>query len=378
MQASFTWTPEERARYARHFLLPEVSEAGQLALKRARVLLVGLGGLGSPAAIYLAAAGVGCIGLVDVDVVDASNLHRQILYGVRDVGRRKTEAARDRLADLNPHIQLILHPIRFSASNALELVRAYDIVVDGADNFATRYLVNDACVMANKPNVHGAIYRFEGHVAVFWSARGACYRCLYPSPPPPEAVPSCAEAGVLGVLPGIIGCIQAAETIKLILGRGDPLVNRLLMFDALAMRFRELKLEKDPNCPICGNQPTIQCLEEINHVCSPMNTIQEIAPLELKRWIDDRRPLSVLDVREPHERAIARIPDTHAIPMRECVARMSELDPTRPTVVFCRSGGRSARVIQQLRDAGYKGPLYNLKGGTLAWSDQVDPRVPKY
>ncbi len=378
MQSSPNWKPEERARYARHFLLPEVGEEGQSALKRARVLLVGLGGLGSPVALYLAAAGVGRIGLMDFDTVDTSNLQRQILYGARDAGHRKTEAARARLADLNPHIALVEHDARFSALNALDLVRDYDIVVDGADNFTTRYLVNDACALAGKPNVHGAIYRFEGMASVFWAARGACYRCLYPAPPPPDVVPSCAEAGVLGVLPGLVGCIQATEAIKLILGRGEPLVNRLLMIDALAMRFRELKIEKDPNCPLCGNQPTIRCLQEIEHSCTPMNTMHEIEPAELKRRLDEGHAMNLLDVREPWERAIACIPDTHAIPMGECLARMSELDPSKPTVVFCKGGGRSARVIQQLRAAGYTGALINLKGGTLAWSDEVDPRVPKY
>lgn len=359
-------------------MLPEVGEAGQLALKRARVLLVGLGGLGSPAALYLAAAGVGRIGLVDFDAVDPSNLQRQILYGARDTGRRKTDAARERLADLNPHIELVPHDTRFSAANALDLVRDYDVVVDGADNFTARYLVNDACVLANKPNVHGAIFRFEGHVSVFWAARGACYRCLYPEPPPPGAAPSCAEAGVLGVLPGIVGAIQAAETIKLIIGIGDPLVNRLLLFDALDMRFREMHLAKDPRCPICGENPTIRDVREISGVCEPMNAIEQIEPLELKRRLDQGEPLNVLDVREPHELAIARLPHTHAIPMGACVARMRELEPARPTVVFCRSGGRSARVIEQLRAAGFTGTLYNLKGGTLAWSDTVDPSVPKY
>lgn len=378
MQPAPRWTPEERARYARHFLLPEVGEEGQSALKRARVLIVGLGGLGSPVALYLAAAGVGRIGLVDFDTVDASNLQRQILYGAHDAGHRKTEAARARLSDLNPHIELVAHDARFSAANALELVRDYDIVVDGADNFSTRYLVNDACVLTGKPNVHGAIYRLEGMASVFWAARGACYRCLYPTPVAPDAVPSCAEAGVLGVLPGLVGCIQATETIKLILGRGEPLVNRLLMVDARAMRFREFRIEKDPHCPLCGNQPTLRCLQEIEHRCTPMNTMHEIEPAELKRRLDHGDALNLLDVREPWERALARLPDTHAIPMGECVARMCELDPSKPTVVFCKGGGRSARVIQQLRAAGYAGALINLKGGILGWSDDVDPRVPKY
>jgi adenylyltransferase/sulfurtransferase len=368
----------ERARYARHFLLPEVGEAGQLALKRARVLLVGLGGLGSPAAQYLAAAGVGRLGLVDFDVVDPSNLQRQILYGARDAGRRKTEAARDRLADLNSHVEIVCHDTRFSSANALELVRAYDVVVDGTDNFTARYLVNDACVLANKPNVHGAIYRFEGQASVFWAARGACYRCLHPEPPPPGVVPSCAEAGVLGVLPGMIGAIQAAETMKLILGIGSPLVNRLLLVDALSMSIREMRLRKDPRCPICGEQPSIRDVREVAAPCESARAIDEMEPVELKRRLDRGEPLNVLDVREPHERAIARLPHTHAIPMGSCVERMRELDPARPTVVFCRSGGRSARVIQALRAAGFTGALFNLKGGTLAWSDTVDPRVPKY
>ncbi|MCS6770817.1 MAG: molybdopterin-synthase adenylyltransferase MoeB [Kiritimatiellae bacterium] len=369
----------ERARYLRQMRLPEIGEEGQIALKRASVLVVGLGGLGSPAAYYLAAAGVGRIGLMDPDTVDASNLHRQILYGERDLGRLKVTAARDRLADLNPHIELVEHPERFSERNGMELARAYDIVVDGADNFETRYLVNDACALAGKPNVHAAIQRFEGRVAVFWAAHGACYRCLHPEPPPAGAIPSCAEAGVLGVLPGLLGCLQAMEAIKLILRRGDPLVNRMLMVDALGMRIRELRLKKDPACPLCGNSPTIRSLQPVMQpVCFPAVKIREIEPRELKRWLDEGRPVNILDVREDSERAIARLPATHEIPMRECLNRITELDPSRPTVVFCKSGGRSAMVIRQLMSTGFPGELFNLRGGCLAWSETVDPSVPKY
>ncbi len=357
----------ERIRYGRHLLLPEVGLAGQLKLKRAGVLLVGLGGLGSPVALYLAAAGVGRLGLVDSDAVDASNLQRQILYGTSDVARPKVEAARDRLRDLNPGVAVEIHAARFSAANALELVRAYDVIVDGADNFPTRYLVNDACVLAGKPNVHGAIHRFEGQVSVFWAARGACYRCLYPEPPPPDAAASCAEAGVLGVLPGIVGGIQAAETVKLILGAGDALVNRLLLFDALSMRFRELQIRKDASCPVCGERPTI--LAPVDHAaaCDARAPVAAITPAELKRRLDAGEVLQLVDVREPRECAAARLPGALEIPLGEAAARRAELDPTRPVVVFCQAGVRSERAIRALRSSGYAGVLLNLTGGLRAW-----------
>lgn len=370
---------EERARYLRQLILPEVGERGQIDLKKARVLIVGLGGLGSPVALYLAAAGVGHLGLIDPDSVDSSNLQRQILYGENDRGNLKTKAAKRRLLDLNPHIEIVEYPERFSPQNAEQLVRAHDVVIDGADNFATRYLVNDACVFAGKPNVHAAIHRFEGRVAVFWSARGGCYRCLYPAPPPPDAVPNCAEAGVLGVLPGLVGCLQAAEAIKLILGIGEPLINRMLCLNALSMRFREIRFKKDPACPICGNSPTICVLQSDIQACSTtMDAIQQIDPIEVKRWLAEGRKFNLLDVREQSERAIARLPATHEIPMKECVDRMSDLDPTVPTVVFCKGGGRSQMVCQWLKSAGFQGELYNMRGGCLAWSDTVDPSVPKY
>jgi adenylyltransferase/sulfurtransferase len=377
-------TPEERARYGRHISLPEVGAAGQVALKQARVLLVGLGGLGSPAALYLAAAGVGHLGVVDFDAVDVSNLQRQILHGTSDIGRSKIESARARLRDINPHVQVEPVEARLTSRNALDIIRAYDVVVDGTDNFPTRYLVNDACVLLGKPNVYGSIFRFEGQASVFWAQRGACYRCLYPEPPPPGLVPSCAEGGVLGVLPGIIGCIQATEAIKLILGRGELLVNRLLMFDALAMTFRELRIQQDPACPVCGANPTLRELIDYEAFCGVKSApaqgpaMNEITARELKRRLDEGRDLQLIDVREPHEYAIARIPGAKLIPMGEFPARYGELDSARETIVFCHGGGRSARVIAWLQQSGYTGPLANLKGGIHAWSLDVDPGVPTY
>ena len=376
---------DERARYHRHLLLPQVGEAGQKKLKAARVLLVGAGGLGSPAAMYLAAAGVGCLGIVDGDVVDTSNLQRQLLHGERDVGRQKTESARDRLASINPLVQIERHTTRLNRANAMDLLRAYDVVVDGTDNFPTRYLINDACVWLDKPMVYGSVFRFEGQVGVFWASRGACYRCLYPNPPPPDLVPSCAEAGVLGVLPGIIGCLQANEVIKLILGIGDVLIDRLLLFDALGPTFRELSIGKDETCPVCGKTPTITELIDYEQFCGnttsekseqpPMN---EITVTELKQRLDAGLAFDLIDVREPHEFAFAKIPQARLIPLASVTAHLDTLNPARETVVMCRSGGRSARAIDDLRRHGYTGPLMNLKGGILAWSDEIDPRVPKY
>jgi adenylyltransferase/sulfurtransferase len=379
---------EEIARYSRHLIMPEVGMEGQRRLKAASVLMIGTGGLGAPTGMYLAAAGIGRLGLLDFDVVDESNLQRQIIHGTRDVGRPKIASARDRLHDINPHVRLETHETRLSSENALRLFRDYDIIVDGTDNFPTRYLVNDACVLTGKPNVYGSIFRFEGQASVFWAARGACYRCLYPEPPPPGLVPSCAEGGVLGVLPGIVGAIQANETIKLILG-GDsqPLINRLLLFDAWRMRFRELKLRKDPQCPVCGEHPTIKELIDYEEFCGlkPQETnraeeqkMEEITATELKERIDRGDPLQIIDVREPNEFEIARIPNTKLIPLGQVTNRMSEIDAGRETVVHCKMGGRSAKAIEALKRAGFTGRLINLKGGITAWSNDVDPSVPKY
>ena len=377
-------TAEELQRYARHLALPQVGREGQQRLKAARVLLVGVGGLGSPAALYLAAAGVGTLGLVDHDVVEHSNLQRQIIHATSDVGRPKLDAAKDRLAGLNPKIQIDTHATRLTSQNALELFRDYDIIVDGTDNFPTRYLVNDACVLLGKPNVYGSIFRFEGQATVFNYPGGPCYRCLYPEPPPPGLVPSCAEGGVLGVLPGIVGSIQAMETIKLILGTGEPLVGRLLLFDALAMNFRELRLRKNPACPVCGPNPTVRELIDYEEFCgirgeeTPANTagIPEITSRELKARLDRGDDLFILDVRETHEYQICNL-QGHLIPLGELTRRVHELDSSREIVAHCRSGKRSADAVQFLLQAGFR-KIWNLKGGILAWSDEVDPSVPKY
>lgn len=376
---------EEVARYSRHLLLPEVGTEGQKRLKAASVLAIGTGGLGAPLGMYLAAAGVGRLGLVDFDVVDASNLQRQIVHGTKDVGRRKVESARDRLSDINPHIKIEMHDMRLTSENALELCKDYDVIVDGTDNFPTRYLVNDACVLSGKPNVYGSIFRFEGQASVFWAERGACYRCLYPEPPPPGLVPSCAEGGVLGVLPGIIGAIQANETIKIILGAQGILVNRLLHFDAWQMKFREFKVHKDPQCPMCGENATIKELIDYDQFCGINSSesreetpLKEITATELKERLDRGDDLQVIDVREPNEYEIARMPNTKLIPLAQVVNRMDEIDPARETVVHCKGGVRSAKAIEALQRAGYSGELLNLKGGITAWSNEVDPSVPKY
>ncbi|HEX8144467.1 MAG TPA: molybdopterin-synthase adenylyltransferase MoeB [Pyrinomonadaceae bacterium] len=381
---------QEIARYSRHLIMPEVGMQGQRRLKAASVLMIGTGGLGAPTGMYLAAAGIGRIGIVDFDVVDESNLQRQIIHGTRDVGRPKIASARDRLNDINPHVQIETYETRLSSENALGLFRDYDVIVDGTDNFPTRYLVNDACVLTGKPNVYGSIFRFEGQASVFWAQRGACYRCLYPEPPPPGLVPSCAEGGVLGVLPGIVGAIQANETIKLILG-GDsrPLINRLLLFDAWQMRFRELKLRKDPSCPICGEHATIKALIDYEEFCGlkppPLENnraeeqkMEEITATELKQRLDSGDDIQIIDVREPNEYDIARIPGTTLIPLGQVTNRMSEIDQSRETVVHCKMGGRSAKAIEALKRAGFAGRLVNLKGGITAWSNEVDPSVPKY
>ena len=358
---------------------------GQRRLKAASVLMIGTGGLGAPTGMYLAAAGIGRMGIVDFDVVEASNLQRQIIHGTADIGRPKIESARDRLHDINPNVEIQTFDTRLTSENALELFANYDIIVDGTDNFPTRYLVNDACVITGKPNVYGSIFRFEGQASVFWAEKGACYRCLYPEPPPPGLVPSCAEGGVLGVLPGIVGAIQANETIKIILGAEDILVNRLLLFDAWQMKFREMKLRKDPNCPVCGNNPTVTKLIDYEEFCGlraqPQEAsagLEEITATELKQQLDNGRSLQIIDVREPFEFDIARIPGTKLIPLGQVAARMSEIDESRETVVHCKAGVRSAKAIAALKQAGFQGRLINLKGGITAWSDEVDPSVPKY
>src|SRR5712692_3319507 len=379
-----TLSKDEILRYSRHLIMPEVGMDGQLKLKSAKVLLIGTGGLGAPLGLYLAAAGVGRIGLVDFDVVDVTNLQRQVTFGSDDVGKPKTEAARQRLSSLNPDIQIDTFETKLTSDNALELFKDFDIIVDGTDNFPTRYLVNDACILLGKPNVYGSIFRFEGQVTVFGMPDGPCYRCLYPEPPPPGLVPSCAEGGVLGVLPGIVGSIQAMETIKLILGRGDSLVGRLLLFDALAMKFRDLKLRRNPNCPMCGEHRTTNKLIDYYEFCgvrgeeAPASNVQvpEITPRELKSRLDRGDDLFILDVREPHEFQICNLKG-HLIPLGELPRRVHELDSSREIVAHCRSGKRSAEAVDFLRKAGFR-KILSLKGGILAWSDEVDPSVPKY
>ncbi len=375
---------EEVQRYSRHLIMPEVGMDGQLKLKRARVLAIGTGGLGAPLGLYLAAAGVGHLGLVDFDVVDNSNLQRQVTFTTADVGKPKSEAAKARLSALNPAIEIVSYETRLTSDNALELFRDYDIIVDGTDNFPTRFLVNDACVLLGKPNGYGSIFRFEGQATVFGAPGGPCYRCLYPEPPPPGLVPSCAEGGVLGVLPGIVGSIQAMETIKLILGVGEPLIGRLLLFDALAMRFRELKLKRNPECPMCGDHRTITKLIDYEEFCgirgeeAPAMTdgIPEISATDLKARQDRGDKLFILDVREPHEYQICNL-NGKLIPLGELPRRVNELDSSVEMVVHCRSGKRSADAIHFLQTAGFK-KLWNLKGGVLAWADEVDPKMPKY
>jgi molybdopterin/thiamine biosynthesis adenylyltransferase/rhodanese-related sulfurtransferase len=375
---------DEVSRYARHLILPSVGVEGQKRLKAARVLIVGAGGLGSPLALYLAAAGVGHLGLVDFDVVDVSNLHRQILHGTKDIGRSKIASARDRIADVNPLVELTTYETALTSQNALGIIEKYDIVVDGTDNFATRYLVNDACVLLGKPNVYGSIFRFEGQASVFSTLDGPCYRCLYPAPPPPGTVPSCAEGGVFGVLPGLVGTIQATETIKLILGIGDSLAGRLLLIDANGMTFRTMKVRKNPACPACGTHE-ITALIDYEEFCgmktddggSKMDGVMpEITPVELAERLK-AGDVDLIDVREPHEWDIARIPGARLIPMGEFPDAIPSLDATRDIVVQCRSGMRSGKVVRQLQAAGFT-HVWNLAGGILRWSDDVDPTVAKY
>jgi len=372
-------TADETRRYSRHLLLPPVGPEGQRKLKAARVLLVGGGGLGSPAALYLAAAGIGTIGLVEFDAVSESNLQRQVLYGTADVGRPKLDAARERIADLNPLVQLEAHAARLSAQNALDIVRAYDVVLDGTDNFPTRYLVNDACVLTRRRYVYGSVFRFEGQASVFGAPDGPCYRCLFPEPPPPGAVPDCEEGGVLGVLPGLIGVIQATEVLKLVLGAGEALIGRLLLVDALRMQFRTLRLERDPECPACGTR-TLQTLIDYEAFCGIRggeDAVPEIAPHELAaRFAAGERPL-LLDVREPREWEMARIEGARLVPLGTLAGAIPSLDREAEIVVMCKSGVRSANAARQLRDAGFRRVL-NLAGGIKRWSADVDPRVPTY
>jgi molybdopterin/thiamine biosynthesis adenylyltransferase/rhodanese-related sulfurtransferase/molybdopterin converting factor small subunit len=375
---------DEILRYSRHLIMPEVALEGQKKLKAAKVLAIGAGGLGSPLALYLAAAGVGRLGIVDFDVVDFTNLQRQVIHSTANVGRPKLDSAKERIAEINPYVQVDTFETALTSDNALELFKDYDIVVDGTDNFPTRYLVNDACVLLGKPNVYGSIFRFEGQATVFHAKQGPCYRCLYPEPPPPGLVPSCAEGGVLGVLPGVIGVIQAIETVKLILGKGESLVGRLLLFDALKMKFRELKLRKNPDCPICGDNPTIHELIDYEQFCGVTQQPEvsvgaefEITPRELKEKIDRGDDFVLVDVREPEEYAIARIPGSRLIPLRTVPERVHELSSADEIVVHCRSGVRSGQAVEFMKQAGYR-KVKNLVGGILRWSDDVDPTVPKY
>jgi sulfur-carrier protein adenylyltransferase/sulfurtransferase len=374
---------EEILRYSRHLIMPEVGMEGQLKLKQAKVLCIGAGGLGSPLSLYLAAAGVGTLGIVDFDVVDFTNLQRQVIHGTSDVGRKKLDSAADTLREINPNIEIRTFETRLSSAIALELFRDFDIIADGTDNFPTRYLVNDACVLTRKPNVYGSIFRFEGQASVFATKGGPCYRCLYPEPPPPGLVPSCAEGGVLGILPGLVGIIQATETIKLILGSGEPLIGRLLLVDALAMRFRELKLRKNPDCPVCGVNPTVTQLIDYNQFCgirgeepAAASTMLDITPEELKRRLDAGEDIFVLDVREPNEYQICNL-GGYLIPLNDLPKRVSELDSSREIVVHCKMGGRSAKAADFLRQSGFT-KVHNLTGGINAWAERIDPKVPKY
>ena len=378
----------ELSRYARHLSLPEIGREGQIRLKSARVLVVGAGGLGSPLALYLAAAGIGTLGLVDFDDVDVTNLQRQILHGTKDVGRPKLDSARDRLADVNPNVTVVTYPVRLDSENAMEIIADYDVVVDGTDNFPTRYLVNDACVLSGKPNVYGSIFRWEGQVSVFGVAGGPCYRCLFREPPPPGLVPNCAEAGVLGVLPGVIGSLQALEVIKIVLGTGKTLSGRLLIFDALELSWREVALRRNPDCPVCGDEPTQTGLIDYENFCglpsaadteSESNEFDDVSPRELKARLSGSEPPFLLDVREPYEWDVVSLEGDGAVlvPLGELADRLGELPEGRDIVVYCRSGVRSARAAGLLVEAGL-GPVSNLAGGVLAWVDEIDPSLPKY
>jgi adenylyltransferase/sulfurtransferase len=379
-----TLTNEEVARYSRHLILPEVGMDGQIKLKQAKVILIGAGGLGAPLGLYLAAAGIGRIGIVDFDVVDASNLQRQVIHGTRDLGRKKLDSAADRMRDINPNVAIDKFDTGLSSENALQILKDYDLVIDGTDNFPTRYLVNDACVLLKKPNVYGSIFRFEGQATVFAYEDGPCYRCLYPEPPPPGLVPSCAEGGVLGILPGLIGVIQATEAVKIILGVGETLKNRLLLYDALGMRFRELRLRRDRNCPVCGDHPTVTKLIDYQEFCGirpmasqPAPAEGVIDPVEVKQKLDRGEHFVLIDVREPHEYQIARIPGARLIPLGELPKHLNELDPDADIVAHCKTGGRSQKAVDLLKQNGFR-HVRNMTGGITAWSDKVDPSVPKY
>ena len=379
-----SFTDEERSRYSRHLIMPEVTIAGQRRLQAARILCIGAGGLGSPAALYLAAAGIGTLGLIDPDEVDRSNLQRQILHSTADIGRPKLDSARDRIAAANPNVAVQLHPGSFMSANAMEIVADYDLVIDGSDNFPTRYLSSDVCVFARKPNIYGSVFRFDGQATVFAPHLGGpCYRCLFPEPPPPGTVPNCAEAGVLGVLPGVVGMLQAIEALKLILGLGDPLLGRLLHFDALKMKFREFKLRRDPQCPVCGENPSITEPIDYERFCGSATAddermpVPEVSVRDLKQKLDLGEKLLLLDVREPHEYEIARIAQARLIPLGELTQRLDELERDAEIVVHCHSGLRSAHAVQLLRAAGFVKAI-NLAGGIEAWSVEVDPTVPRY
>ena len=385
--AALHLAPPEMRRYARHLIMPEVTVEGQRKLKAARVLAIGTGGLGSPLLAYLAAAGVGRLGIVDFDRVDESNLQRQIIHRQTTIGHPKVESAKRTILEINPHIEVETHEVALRSDNALELFRPYDVIVDGTDNFPTRYLVNDACALLGKPNVYGSIFRFEGQCTVFWADQGPCYRCLYPEPPPPGSVPSCAEGGVLGILPGVIGVLQAIETVKLILGIGDVLIGRLLLFDALKMRFREMKLRKNPECPMCGKHRTITGLIDYEQFCGaparegPVHQeapqVPEITCVDLKKKIDTKKPFVLIDVREPHEFQISRIPGSTLIPLGDVPKRWQEIPSDREIVIHCKAGVRSAKALLFLQQQGYKN-LLNLKGGIDAWAEEVDPSLPRY
>jgi adenylyltransferase/sulfurtransferase len=383
-------TNEEISRYSRHLLLPEIGVEGQKRLKAAKVLLVGTGGLGAPLAMYLAAAGVGTLGIVDFDLVEESNLQRQVIHSTRDLNRPKVASAKDRIKGINPYINVAAYNVMLTSANALDIIKDYDIVADGTDNYQTRYLVNDACVLLGKPNVYGSIFQFEGQASVFYAKEGPCYRCLYPEPPPPGLVPSCAEGGVVGVLPGIVGCIQANEVIKLLVGStelsnntAETLVGRLLLFDAWKMSFRTLKVDKDPRCPVCGENPSIHELIDYEQFCglkkqAGEELVETITAGELKARIDNNEPLQIIDIREPHERAIVKFPNAKPIPLGQMERRMDEFDPAKDAVFICKIGQRSVFAIRALREAGYKGRLLNLKDGYNAWAKEVDTSLPVY
>jgi sulfur-carrier protein adenylyltransferase/sulfurtransferase len=387
-----TLNKDEILRYSRHLILPEVGMEGQLKLKNAKVLMVGAGGLGAPLGLYLAASGVGRVGIVDFDVVDYTNLQRQVIHGTKDVGRKKLDSAADSMLDINPYMTVDKFDTAITSENALDIIKDYDMVVDGTDNFPTRYLINDACVLLKKPNVYGSIFRFEGQATIFAYPGGPCYRCLYPEPPPPGLVPSCAEGGVLGILPGTIGLIQATEAVKLILGVGESLVGRLLLYDALAMRFRELKLRRNPECPVCGDNPSIHELIDYHQFCGVPNPAEvhpvteqqagymsdtEIDAVALKARLDRGDKFQFIDVREPNEYQIASIPGAKLIPLGDVPKRVGELDPNTEVIVHCKMGGRSAKACDFLRQSGFKN-VKNMLGGITAWSDKIDPSVPKY